>query len=678
MVSRAFRRKLLLGAALALAGGAACEARAATLEIERIDAALGRFDDVRLRLDWPAGAPAGALDLRVAALDGGASGYRFRALRWRCPLHWQRDNDRFTCDGELRARGAGTARLVARWEQGRLDLELRAATGRLALALGGDAAATTLVAEAVPVAWLRPLLQASAPGRTLTAGTLGGRLALTAEVGDATRLEGPLSLSGFAFDSDDGRHAAAGVGLEGTLRLRFAPDTTRVAFDGRLGGGEILSGPLYVALPATPVQLAFDARGGVDGGWEVAGLRWSDPGVLELAAQARLEPEAAAPLRRLQGEISLPALAQAQPRYLDALLGAAGWPGSKLAGGLQARVTLEDGRWTLAEATLDAVDATDGAGRFALQGLAGRIGWTAGEAALEGTLAWRSAGLYGIALGPADLPWSSRARSLGLRQATTVDLLGGSLALSRLAWQPAQAERGAALDLALELRSLELAQLSAALGWPAFRGTLSGRLPAARYADQVLSLDGGLHADLFGGKLAVDALALERPFGVAPTLTADLRFDALDLQPLTAAFGFGEISGRLDGAVLGLRLVDWAPVAFAADFHTTPGAKGPRRISRRAVNDLSRVGGGGLAAGLQNQMLKLFDTFGYARLGLKCRLAENVCAMDGLDSSGPGYVIVEGSGLPRITVIGHQRQVDWPVLVARLKAATEGQVPIVQ
>ena len=66
------------------------------------------------------------------------------------------------------------------------------------------------------------------------------------------------------------------------------------------------------------------------------------------------------------------------------------------------------------------------------------------------------------------------------------------------------------------------------------------------------------------------------------------------------------------------------------------------------------------------------------RESLRCKLAANVCRMDGVDSSGDGYTIVEGSGLPRITVIGHQRQVDWPVLVSRLQAATAGQTPIVE
>jgi len=203
-------------------------------------------------------------------------------------------------------------------------------------------------------------------------------------------------------------------------------------------------------------------------------------------------------------------------------------------------------------------------------------------------------------------------------------------------------------------------------------------LPDAQYADNRLTFKGGITIAMFDGQVRIDDLAMERPFGVAPMLAADIVYDQLDLQPLTAAFGFGEITGRLDGKVGNLRLLDWAPVQFDADFHSSPGYRGKKKISQRAVRDLTSVGGGGIAAGLQNTALQMFSTFSYSRLGLKCILRENVCQMDGVGSAGQGYTIVEGSGLPRITVVGFSRRVDWPVLLARLKAVTEGQMPTVE
>jgi hypothetical protein len=183
---------------------------------------------------------------------------------------------------------------------------------------------------------------------------------------------------------------------------------------------------------------------------------------------------------------------------------------------------------------------------------------------------------------------------------------------------------------------------------------------------------------VFGGTVALSQLVMERPFGVAPSLSADVAIDDIDLEPLTAAFGFGTITGRLDGRIGAIRMVDWEAVAFDARFDTDPEWDGRRRISQRAIEDISNVGGGGgLMGGLQAQALRLFDDFGYRRIGLGCRLRGEVCTMSGLDSGGDSYTIVEGAGLPRVTVVGHRRLVDWPTLVERLQAATEGTAPII-
>ena len=134
---------------------------------------------------------------------------------------------------------------------------------------------------------------------------------------------------------------------------------------------------------------------------------------------------------------------------------------------------------------------------------------------------------------------------------------------------------------------------------------------------------------------------------------------------------------------------------IGAFFETGHTGRGGERICIEGawVNDLLlRIPAGFI---LEHQV---FHDFGYARLGLKCRLDNNVCHMGGVDpiaagsdstgstgsgsigsgSAGAGYTIVEGSGLPRITVVGFQREVDWPTLVSRLKAATEGNGPVIK
>src|SRR3546814_1738237 len=88
----------------------------------------------------------------------------------------------------------------------------------------------------------------------------------------------------------------------------------------------------------------------------------------------------------------------------------------------------------------------------------------------------------------------------------------------------------------------------------------------------------------------------------------------------------------------------------------------------------SRVGDASFAGSLQARLIGLVDDFGYSRIGGSCRLANQVCAMGGLHSSGDGFTIVEGAGIPRLDVVGFNRNVDWPTLVERLAAVGSGDV----
>src|SRR5690606_6994488 len=235
----------------------------------------------------------------------------------------------------------------------------------------------------------------------------------------------------------------------------------------------------------------------------------------------------------------------------------------------------------------------------------------------------------------------------------------------------------------LALDDIDFGKVSRALGLPAFQGRLSGDIPAAHYADERLDFDGGLSMRLFDGTVRFSALSLERPFGSAPSLGADIAFDGLDLLRLTEVLGFGSIAGRLDGRIDGLRLVDWTPVAFDAQLATdaAPGVR--QRISQRAVQNISSVGDASFVTSLQGRLIGLFDDFGYRRIGIGCRLANEVCAMSGLDSdrsqAGNAFTIVEGAGIPRLDVVGFNRMVDWPTLVERLVAVGKGDVaPVVE
>ncbi|HET7223142.1 MAG TPA: hypothetical protein VFI81_08090, partial [Rhodanobacteraceae bacterium] len=234
------------------------------------------------------------------------------------------------------------------------------------------------------------------------------------------------------------------------------------------------------------------------------------------------------------------------------------------------------------------------------------------------------------------------------------------------------------LSAAFAVTNVDLPELSRAFGWPAFGGKLGGAVPDLSYRGDELVFGGGLSLDVFGGSVTVTNLSMLHPLGITPRLAADIDMQQLDLAQLTGVFDFGEITGRLNGDIHGLELVNWKPTAFNARLTANSGGK----ISQHAIKSLTEVGGGGIAGGLQSIALRVFKNFGYSRIGLSCTLANGVCTMGGItpdpDTDDNGYTIVEGSGLPHITVIGHQREVDWATLVNRLKSATEGNGPVIK
>jgi hypothetical protein len=351
-----------------------------------------------------------------------------------------------------------------------------------------------------------------------------------------------------------------------------------------------------------------------------------------------------------------------------------------LTGSAGARIALRDNRFHAMDARVSGLNAIDPASRFTFAGVDGDLRWTRDAAPVASRLRWASGALYGIGLGPATFDFTSAGGQLRLVEGVSIESLEGRLRLDSLVWEPPDGTAGARFEFGLAMESLDLGSLSQRLGWPDFAGSISGRIPSARYQDDVLTLDGTLKMELFGGSVTADGLVMERPLGVAPTLSADVALQDIDLEPLTSAFEFGTITGRLDGRIDDLRLVDWQATAFKAWLETDRQWKGKRRISQRAVQDIADVGegGGGLTAGLQGMFLRFFDDFGYDRIGIGCELRGTVCRMEGIDSAGEGYIIVAGAGLPQIKVVGFNRYVDWPTLVARLEAATQGQGPVIE
>ena len=352
-------------------------------------------------------------------------------------------------------------------------------------------------------------------------------------------------------------------------------------------------------------------------------------------------------------------------------------------GRMSGTVRIADNELRAAVLELDAVILDDQLGRFALYGLDGVVDWRADktEKPAASRLSWDSGTAYGLIIGGGEVLLQLGNKDIELLRPLRLPTMGGALRINQLALHDFGSDEATG-RLDAELEPVQLGQLTGALGWPAFSGTLSGRLPLLQLSENMVTVGGDLSAQFFDGTMTVSKLRIEQPFGRVPRLNADLAFRGLDLQRVTETFSFGYIQGRLSGDVTGLTLVNWRPVAMDMQFYTPPDDRSQHRISQRAVQNLASVGGGGATAVLSTGFLKFFEVFAYDRIGLRCRLRDDACAMSGVGpaKSGPqgiGYYIVKGRGVPRIDVVGYRETVSWPRLVQQLTAITRSSAPTV-
>lgn len=503
-----------------------------------------------------------------------------------------------------------------------------------------------------------------------------GRVDVDAQLRDfgaarSVQIDARVDLHDARFSSADGLRAAEGMALG--IEIRARADGTRWSGDlsADWRAGELLWDAVYLKGGGTALASHF----AVDDGQ----LTLSD-GTLDLAQVGRLNfsadwgrSAAAAPaLRgaRIEGRaFDLEAL---NARFIAPLSAVHGGPALALSGRADIALSVDAQGPETARLMLHGVALADAAGRWSMDRVDADLPWqreqpTAPHATVSGAHFGR------IPLGPFELRAALSSDRVSI-EPLRIPVLDAGLRLNQLEFvQDDGRWRG---DLAFDLEPVSMPELSAALGLPRMAGSFAASVPGVRWRDGVLALDGQMLIRVFDGYVAATGLKLVEPFGTTPRVLADLQMRYIDLEALTDTVKFGRVTGRLDGDVTGLELLRWRPVAFDAHIRSSEGDY-PRVISQRAVQNITALGGPGAAAAIQRSFLGFFQRFGYRRIGLSCVLRDGVCDMDGLGNKGGGFVLIEGGGVPALSVVGYNRRVDWPELLDRLSRVT-GSAPVVR
>lgn len=326
------------------------------------------------------------------------------------------------------------------------------------------------------------------------------------------------------------------------------------------------------------------------------------------------------------------------------------------------------------------VSVNDQQNRFAFNRINAHIPWQMDNATVA-DIRFLSGQVLRIPLGTVRVPLEINRFEFKIPQ-LVLPVLDGELKLEN--FYASHQDNGWQWQFNGELLPISMEKLTEALQIQLMHGSLSGVIPKVNYVDSIIAVEGELLFSIFDGMITAKNLNLNEPLGLAPHLTVDLEMNNLDLELLTRTFSFGSIQGRIDMEMENLEFASWWPIKFDAKLTSSAGSY-PRRISQAAIQNISALGGTTAVAAIQRSFLQFFEEFTYSKIGWQCTLRNNVCRMDGIEpasvseSTEPqGYVIVKGGGIPAITVIGYNRNVDWEELINRLKRITQGNNPVIQ
>ena len=595
--------------------------------------------------------------------------------------------DRLDCSGlqlalDIPRLGSVVAQGSLHWTRGGSTVLVlrqgRAAGGRFGLELRGSAGAWELVARGRDLDATRALAPFAGKGGEFT-GRLGFELRAALAGPGSAELSAHLTAADLGFTEPAGLHEAQGLGMEADIEGRLVQGVWEATLRLGLNRGVLYWDPWILEPAGDPLRVE------ASGTWRPTRRRleldrfwYRDAQALEAQGSLRLHlPQRGTPqIEQLAMDRLQLRLPRAYETYLRPALVGTVLDDLETGGRVQARFQLQQGKLSMLDAVVRALQASDRMGRFAVQGLDGHLAW-ARQGRRRSRLAVEGVSFYRLATGAFGLDLVQRDGGLELGAPVQIPVFDGRLDIQRFELRDLL-DPMAGWGFDAVLTPVSMPRVTRALGWPEMEGTLSGVVPDVTYRDGTLRVGGALLVRVFDGAVVVDHLNLERPFGVVPVLRADVAVRNLDLDLLTRRFPLGRITGRLGGYVRGLVLEDWSPVSFDAWLGTPEDDHSRHRISQRAVENLSSLGGGPTAA-LSGGFMRLFEEFPYDRLGLGCRLDKGVCHMRGVaPAKGGGYYIVKGKGLPHIDVIGYRTEVDWAQLVDRLLSLGVEGGPVVE
>ena len=499
---------------------------------------------------------------------------------------------------------------------------------------------------------------------------------------DAVNLKGKFNNVHYQYGEDLAEKLAFNFNFNHDFKsTSIATDKYNVSLSLNALSGEVLQDDIYVVFNGKErLRAKFKYN---NHSIDVSSLDIISKGIFSLKSQGKILLSDNISINQLNTRIDIKNLSVFNQAYLNNILSGSDYEALQLEGGIVAQIEKNKQRLKISTQFKDFSLAFNE--ELSLLGLSGKLYWNnSKESSLkESQLSWQELTLNQLPLGQSSFSFIFQNDNLLLTSETDIPLFDGALHINSLnisqmfpLASSSSVNNGLTLTIDGTIKPVSLGLVSTHFDWPLLDGTLSAVIPSTTYNEKHLTVGGAMMLQLFDGVIILKDLNVDDPLQDYAQLFANIDFNNLNLKSLTKTYNFGEIEGRVEGKLTGLELSAWQPVAFDAYLRTPQNDKSRHRISQRAIDNLSSLGG---ASGLLSRsFLSFFETFRYDKIGISCKLKNNICHMSGVEPKGNSYYIVKGGGIPRIDVMGFQREVNWQVLTSRLKTIQRANEAVIE
>lgn len=354
-------------------------------------------------------------------------------------------------------------------------------------------------------------------------------------------------------------------------------------------------------------------------------------------------------------------------KYLKSYFEIIGISEAEIDGEINGKISLKGGEVESIKADIFDVYMEIDSKKVEVNNLNSSINWHNQGELMPSSFKWDALLLAGMPINQSQLKVMSAGQELRIEDDTHIPIFDGSLDITKLTLKDIfQPEISIQFDG--EVQPISLALITEKMGWPVMNGYISGKIPGMQKLGNSITFDGQLELSVFDGTMQIEDLSIERLFGIAPVIAADIKFKDLSLLQITSTYDFGDITGNINGYINNMRITNWQADRLDAYVESVK-VKGVKQlISQRAIDNISSIGG--VQGALSRSFLKFFDAFRYKKIGIGCKLRNSICEMKGLKTTKTNYQIVEGKGLPSINIFGYRKFIDWQVFLDRLLNAS--------